>query len=249
MNLAQPAGRVSPAFADMDNEANGSEADNKEYIVQPADNMNELDNHDVTIDAVEPAVIGSDDTRKFAKDVTESNNVSNSNMGISVEMLKQGPTDIDFEGAAGICRGMEMHAVRRVTLVLSKFLPAIYDQRDFVSYGEILRYIVIKDNVLFVYAEKTDPNYLYTVPLESLNAVKEDCNNPHSRSVTVSPGFGTGKDRQDENIINVLLLDARKKLVYQIAFNIATDKDIADEFVRVVQSINKTQKGKGKIPK
>lgn len=129
MNLAQPAGRVSPAFADMDNEANGSEADNKEYIVQPADNMNELDNHDVTIDAVEPAVIGSDDTRKFAKDVTESNNVSNSNMGISVEMLKQGPTDIDFEGAAGICRGMEMHAVRRVTLVLSKFLPAIYDQR------------------------------------------------------------------------------------------------------------------------
>jgi Nitrogen regulatory protein P-II. len=103
--------------------------------------------------------------------------------------------------------------------------------------------------VLFVYAEKTDPNYLYTIPLESLNAVKEDCNNPHSRSVTVSPGFGTGKDRQDENIVNVLLLDARKKLVYQIAFNVATDKDIADEFVRVVQSINKTQKGKGKIPK
>jgi hypothetical protein len=131
MNLAQPAGRVSPAFADMDNEANGSQAEknDKEYIVQPADNMNELDNHDVSIDAVDSAMTGSYDTRKFSKNVTESNNVGNSNMGISVEMLKQGPTEIDFEGAAGICRGMEMHAVRRVTLVLSKFLPAIYDQR------------------------------------------------------------------------------------------------------------------------
>jgi hypothetical protein len=120
---------------------------------------------------------------------------------------------------------------------------------DFVSYGEILRYIVIKDNVLFVYGEKTDPNYLYTIPLGSLNAVKEDCSNPHNRSVTVSPGYGTGKGRQDANIVNVLLLEARDKLVYQIAFNVATDKHIADKFVNVVQNINKVQKRVGDIQK
>lgn len=250
MNLAQPAGRVSPAFAEMDNDANQSQKNDEEYFVQPADNLNELDNHDLTMNPVEPAVIGFDDAKQIAQiNQAKDPKTENGNNGISVDMLKQGPTGIAFEGAAGICRGMDMHVVRRVTLALSKFLPAIYDQRDFVSYGEILRYIVIKDNILFVYAEKTDPNYLYTISLDSLHAVKEDGRNPHNRSVTVSPGYGTGKDRQDGNIVNVLLLEARNKLVYQIAFNIAKDETIADNFVNVVQRINKVQKRAEEIQK
>jgi hypothetical protein len=124
MNLAQPAGRVSPAVAEMEDEATSQVQNNsEEYIVQPADNMNELDNHDVSMDAVEPAVIGGYDKH------VKGTNINNGNVGISIEMLKQGPTGIAFEGAAGICRGMEMHGVRKVTLALSRFLPAIYDQR------------------------------------------------------------------------------------------------------------------------
>lgn len=247
MNLAEPAGRVSPAIADdINSAAKGTQnPDLDNYIVEPADNMNELDNHDVSMTRVVeyPAVA------RIVDENVQSSHPGNESMGLSVDRLKQGPTGIVFEGAAGVCKGMEMHGVRRVTLALSRFLPAIYDQRDFVSYGEILRYVVVKDNILFVYAEKTDPNYLYMIPLESLKAVKEDPNHPHERSVTISPGYGTGNNRQDENIVNVLLLEARNRLVYQIAFNISQDKDIADTFVGVVQNINISQKSVDKIRK
>lgn len=126
MNLAEPAGRVSPAVADdMNGATKGTQnPDLDDYIVEPADNMNELDNHDVSMTRVEyPAVA------RIVDENVQSSHLGNASMGLSVDKLKQGPTGIVFEGAAGVCKGMEMHGVRRVTLALSRFLPAIYDQR------------------------------------------------------------------------------------------------------------------------
>jgi len=118
---------------------------------------------------------------------------------------------------------------------------------DFVSYGEIRRYVAIKDHVLFVYAEKSDPNYIYTVPLGSLKAVKEDPKKPHKRSVTVSPGYGGGKDRQDSRMVNVLLLDDRGKLAYQVAFNTKNDPGSDDRFILAVQYVNIAEKNEEKV--
>lgn len=118
---------------------------------------------------------------------------------------------------------------------------------DFVSYGEIRRYVAIKDHVLFVYAEKSDPNYIYTVPLGSLKAVKEDPKKPHKRSVTVSPGYGVGKDRQDSRMVNVLLLDDRGKLAYQVAFNTKDYPGSDDKFILAVQYVNIAEKNEEKV--
>jgi hypothetical protein len=163
---------------------------------------------------------------------------------IPIEKLKEA-TGTSFEGPAGVCKGMTMSGIRKCTLFLSKFLPAIYDERDFVSLGEIMRYIAVKDDVLFVYAEKTDPTYLYSIPLETLQAVKEDPKKPHKRSVTISPGYGSGISRQDDNIENALLLDAQGKLVYQITFNCKDDKEITNRFITAVTSVNLVEKKGG----
>lgn len=111
-----------------------------------------------------------------------------------------------------------------------------------------MRYVVVKDDVLFVYAEKTDPSYLYTVPLGSVKAIKEDPKKPHKRSVTVSPGYGMGIDRQDENLETALLLDGRGKLVLQVTFNCKDDTtDITNRFVSAVRNINLEEKKREKI--
>lgn len=148
-----------------------------------------------------------------------------------------------------MCTGMTVTGVRKCTLFLSRFLPAIYDQRDFVTYGEISRYVAVKDDVLFVYAVRNDPTYLYTVPLGTLQAVKEDPKKPHKRSVTISPGYGSGISRQDENIENVILVDAKGNLVYQLAFNCKDDKEFANRFISAVTTINIGEKQSEKAEK
>ena len=157
---------------------------------------------------------------------------------IPIQKLNEGSTGIGFEGTAGVCKGMTVTGARKCTLFLSRFLPSIYDQRDFVSFGEITRYVAVKDDVLFVYGEKNDPTYIYSVPLGTLRAVKEDPSNPHKRSVSVSPGYGTGVSRQDKNIENVILMDAEGELVYQVSLNCKNDKEIADRFIAAVTNIN-----------
>jgi hypothetical protein len=183
-----------------------------------------------------------DDPRQFAptKELTEPHRTGATD--ISVEKLREGATGVSFEGTSGVCTGMTISGVRKVTLALSRILPALYDRRDFVSYGEITRYVAVKEDVLFVYAEKSDPNYLYSVPLGTLKPVKEDPKKPHNRSVTVSPGYGTGIDRQAVTMTNVLLLDANDKLAYQLAFDTLKDEGIADRFFLAVSNINHAEK-------
>lgn len=250
MNLAEPARRVSPASAEMAGAAKAVEHDD-EYKVETAENLDEL-NDNFNSMAVEPAKASApavmvDDPRKFAPTTLLEEPHRDGTADISVDKLKDGTSGIKFEGSAGVTKGMIINAVRKCTLVLSKVLPAIYDQRDFVSLGEIMRYIVVKDDVLFVYAEKTDPSYLYTVPLGSLKCVKEDPKKPHKRSVTVSPGYGSGIDRQDANLETALLLDAKDKLVLQIVFNRNGDTtDITNRFIAAVENINIAEKKREK---
>jgi hypothetical protein len=250
MYSAEPARRVSPATAEMAGAAKAVEHD-MEYKVETAENLDEL-NDTFNSMAVEPAKASApavmvDDPRNFAPTELLEQPHRDGTADISIDKLKDGTSGIKFEGAAGVTKGMIINGVRKCTLVLSKFLPAIYDQRDFVSLGEIMRYVVVKDDVLFVYAERTDPSYLYTVPLGTLRAVREDPKKPHKRSVTVSPGYGRGIDRQDENLETALLLDAKDKLVLQIVFNCNGDTtDVTNRFVAAVENINLVEKQREK---
>lgn len=240
MNLAESAGRVSPAIAQMAEAAKDVE---DEYNVAPAENLSELDAEGAVEAATKTeAAVMVDDPRKFAPTKQLNEKHRDGSKEISVKKLQEGGSGVSFEGEAGVSTGMKITGVRKCTLFLSKFLPSIYDQRDFVSYGEIVRYVAVKDHVLFVYAEKTSPNYLYTVPLGTLKAMKEDPNKPHKRSVTVSPGFGSGLNRQDGSIETVVLVDALGKLAYQISFDVKVNKNIADNFVAAVRNINVAEK-------
>eukprot|EP00979_Chaetoceros_neogracilis_P001114 scaffold197_cov268-Chaetoceros_neogracile.AAC.29 len=163
-----------------------------------------------------------DDARKS----TPGQQLDKPEAGISVQKLMDGGSSVIFQGKAGVCRGMQMHLARRFTLALSKLAPSVWDQR-----------------------EEADPNYIYTVPLSSLKAVKENPKKPHKRSMTVSPGFGQGVDRQGDNLVNILLLDARDKLAYQITLDTIHDEGVADRFVLAVENINSAEKKQQKLQK
>lgn len=128
MNLAEPARPASPATATIMAQDSSSMQNDKEYKVEAAENTDELSNHCTKMDNVEPAEL-IDDARRFApvKQLNEPH--GDRNKGISVEKLKSGGSGFSFEGEAGVCKGMEMHAARKITLVLSKILPAVWDER------------------------------------------------------------------------------------------------------------------------
>lgn len=107
----------------------------KEYKVEAAANMDELSDHYCTkMDNVEPAEM-IDDARRFApvKQLNEPHGFGNT--GISVDKLKGGGSGFSFEGEAGVCKGMDMHAARKITLVLSKILPSVWDERGMLKFG------------------------------------------------------------------------------------------------------------------
>lgn len=227
MIIADPPRRVSPATAAMAPDAGHVES------IEPA-----VPTHspDVTpADAVEPAVT-VDDPMKFApqKLLEESYGVDDQ---LSVIRLRFG-SGTDFESSAAVCRGATKD-------ILKRLLPCIYDERDFTSYGEILRFIVLKEQHCFVYTEETDPGPIYTIPMGSLKPVVENPKKPHRRSVTVSPAPNTNVTK--DSMVTVLLLDARGVLAYQFTFDVSQDKNVANKFVLAVQNINTVHKQQDKV--
>jgi hypothetical protein len=119
---------------------------------------------------------------------------------------------------------------------LRRWLPFIYDERDFVAFGEVSRFVFVKGNCIFVYGEETDPSPLYAIQLESVVAMQEDARKPEEDSFTVSPRVDTNEARK--NLVTVLLKDrTTRKQKYQITFDTSHDKSVAKRFVDVL-SVN-----------
>jgi len=130
MNLADSPGRVSPATAMKAQDSMSIQNDN-EYKVEAAENMDELSNSNhycTKMDNVGPAET-IDDARRFAPVKQLDEKHGDTTKSISVDKLKGGGSDVSFEGEAGVCKGMQMHLTRKITLVLSKVLPAVWDAR------------------------------------------------------------------------------------------------------------------------
>lgn len=136
---------------------------------------------------------------------------------------------IDFEAeAACIKGGVEKNALRRL-------VPFVYDERDFVSFGEVLRFILVTGNVIFVYGQKTDLGPLYAIDIASVRAVVEDPNKPDPHSYTVSPQIGTNK--AGTFLTTVLLKDRfTGKQAYQISFDTSHDNSVVKRFMAAVQT-------------
>jgi hypothetical protein len=121
-------------------------------------------------------------------------------------------------------------------------IPCYFDERDFVSMGEVTRYVFVKGNVIFVYGQETDPSPLYAIPLETVEAFKEDPKNLDKNSVTISPRVNTNEAR--ENLVTILLRDrTTRRHVYQFTFNVSDDKSVAKRFLDLVNFVGKISGG------
>jgi hypothetical protein len=116
---------------------------------------------------------------------------------------------------------------------LRRWLPSALDERDFVAFGEVSRYVFVKGNCIFVYCEETDPSPLYAIQLESVVAMLEDPMKPDEHSFTISPRVNTNEARQ--NLVTVLLKDrTTMEQKYQITLDTSLDKAVAKRFTDVL---------------
>jgi len=130
-----------------------------------------------------------------------------------------------------------LRGVREKNL-LAKLLPCVFGERDFVSYGEVLRYVVVKGGNCFVFTEESDPSPLYAIPLNDKTAIPEDPNDPEGTSLTISPTF---KNIAKEDLDTVLLkYRGSGKIAYQFTFNQRDGSNLADGFLGVVRSLSKS---------
>jgi len=227
MNYAEPAKQVAPATADSAPTIK-SIGNDSEYTVEAA-----VEAESLTVTAapkVAPAVL-YDDARTFAP--VEKLRESHTAGMVSITPGELKSSGCAFAGPAAISRGLKVTFLRKV-------LPSCLFDRGFISYGETLRHVVLKDCNCFVFAEESDANPLYNIPLGSLQPVKENPKKPHKRSNTVSPSINTNST--GNNFETILLLDAMGDLAYQFTFDVSQDKDAAVRFIFAVQNINVVEK-------
>lgn len=148
----------------------------------------------------------------------------------------RGATGADLESAAAVLHGA---AHKNILQIL---LPCLYDERDFVAYGEVKKYILVKDGLCYVYIAETDPKPLYAIELHSLFAVLEDRARPEKGSVTISPMPNTNLPRET---MKTILLKSRRtgKQVYQFTFDTEHDPTLAQVFLDLVNN-NASKKAK-----
>lgn len=205
-NLAPPAPLVEPATAEM---------------ARPVTPTNvERAHHSSSVDvgpapAVEPATI-----------LVAQPSAITTQTSLSVAALR-GQTGADFESYAAILRGAPPKNC------LKRYLPCLYDERDYVAYSEVKKYAVVKSGHCFVYIRDDDPSPLYAIDLAQVYAVEEDRQRMDPCSVTVSPQADFTPRR---GLVTVLLKYRNDhSQAYQFTFDTETDPSLAKRFQAVVE--------------
>ena len=218
MNLAEPAPRVEGATAD----AAAYEEEAKASMVQQSEAPKVA-----AAAPVDPALVHDDPMHHAPASV--KNPITGPTSSVSVAMLRGG-SGADLECAAAVLRGAPEKNFLKVCL------PCIYDERDFVTYGETKKYIMIKAGTCFVFGQESDPSPLYAIPLDdSIMAVKEDPDNPDPGSMTIDPLPNTNK--QPKEIVTILLkYRTNGKQAYQFSFDTRTcDRSLPKRFMDLVE--------------
>lgn len=106
--------------------------------------------------------------------------------------------------------------------------------RDFVSFGEVLRFIFVKSNCIFIYTDETAAFPLYAIQISEVTAEREDPKRPDKNSFTVSPQANTNEAAA--NLVTFLLRDkVTKKIAYQVTFDTTHDKTLGKVFMDIFQ--------------
>ena len=151
---------------------------------------------------------------------------------ISVQSLR-GKTGADFEGVAAVVKGANTKKS-----CLAALLTPCFKERDFIAFGEVKRFAVIKNDCCFIFIDENELQPLYAIPLNKMTTLLEDPKNPDKCSVTISP---TSVKTSNSDFVTVLLKDDSGSLAYQFTFDKSKDRTIAKRFCDVVSAASKQQ--------
>lgn len=143
--------------------------------------------------------------------------------GLSTKKLR-GSSGADFESYAAVIKG----AVQKNFLQI--FCPCVYDERDFVSYGEVKNYVLVKDGYAYIYVHESDPSPLYAFELNRYIPVLEDPEKPERTSWTVSPMPDTNLSRPSMKTI-LLKKKTDGNQAFQLTFDTEHDPTLAKTFI------------------
>jgi len=221
MNLAPPAPKVEPAVADPPDDAGPAVAALVKQSTPPRVSAAK---------AVEPADVAANENLKPPMNVGPNEPPS-----LSVPALR-GQTGADLEGYVAVLRGAPQKNFLQI------LLPCIYNERDFVAYGEVKKFVLIKGSSCFVYGDEHDGSPLYAIPLNEFDAVQEDPNRLDPASVTISPRPGDHKPRK--GFVTVLLKNRKDgSQAYQLTFDTNSDPGIVKRFLDIVENARSKKSG------
>jgi hypothetical protein len=213
MNLASPAPQVEPATAE------------KAAKVGPATADQAMETEAATASPALPVASPTtvEDPLRFAKSSPEAPSP------LSVKELRGG-SGSDFESYAAVLRGAPTKNV------LQRLLPCMYGDRDFVTYGEVKKYLLVKGGaVCFVFGTETDLQPYYAIQLDEVYPIQEDPQQPDPCSITVSPVTGTNLPRT-EMVTILLKYKSNQKQAFQVTFDTKNDPELARRFYQIAQA-------------
>ena len=232
MNLALPAPVVEEAIAPKVENVEPATAE----MARPSNSM--LHIHPPPI--VEPAVPAiSTNTNEQEEEQQHHQPPKTSVPPLSVEGLRTTPGSIHFESDVVILPRAPNKNILQI------LLPCLYDDRNFVTYGEVKKYCFMKDAVCYVYIDRTDPNPLYQISFhKNLHVQIEDRYHPHRYSTTISPQPDTNLPREEMKTVLIYLKGSSSsggsgtnQLLYQFTFDTTKDSTVADRFLTIVQAL------------
>jgi hypothetical protein len=222
MNLATPAPQVEPATADTAAKVGPATAD-QAMEAEAATASPAL--------PVASATTVPEDPLRFAK-------TSVAPSPLSVQELRGG-SGSDFESYAAVLRGAPSKNF------LQRLLPCMYGDRDFVTYGEVKKYLLVKGGtVCFVFGTETDLQPYYAIQLDEMYPILEDPRQPDPHSITVSPVTGTNLPRA-EMVTILLKYKSNQQQAFQVTFDTKIDPDLAGRFYQIVQAASDECKKQG----
>lgn len=233
-NLAPPAPRASAAVAEKAPSGEPAVADRVQQ--SPQVQAQPMEPADPCIPYDDPSNFSLSTVHLVKKDGSVIGMTKNSGITtlLSVSSLR-GTSGATFESYAAILRGAPEKNILKVCL------PCLYDERDFVSFGEVKKYCLIKGSTCFVFLQDTDLAPLYAIPLDEVYPVQEDPNHPDPASITVSPMPGTNKPRK--SVVTIMLKYRRDdSQAYQFTFDTEQDVSLAKRFMDAVEMGNTAAK-------
>jgi len=208
MYEAEPARSSSPVRAEAPRPADAP-------IVEPAPQ-------------VEPAIAA-----ETVKLVDDNNDANNNDCDDDDD---DAPYEMDHRSNADFCCKCSVSKGAHSKDMLKRLLPCFFDERDFVCYGETVRFVIFKGSTCYVYLDElSNSPLMYTIAMEeNFIPTIENRDKPDKHSVTMSPGGNKGVSSTVHETI--LLKNKKGKFIFQFTLYVEHDKDLTKKFLAAIQN-------------